>query len=209
MTRDEVKKILGEDATDVQITNFLNYHHSTEKTKNDEINSYKAKISEHSDYDSIKKELDELKKANMTNEELLVAKQQELDEQIAKSQEAEKKFIKKQNSLEAKSILMEAGITNEEQLKGILSSISSDNKDLTIANANNIANSIKSIKDTTEKKVKEDLMKKEPNPSSDSGKKATDDGAMTLDKFNTLSYTEQKKWKDEHGDEEYHKLMND
>lgn len=208
MTRDEVKKILGEDATDVQITNFLNYHHSYEKTKNDEINGYKATISEHEDYDSIKKELDDLKKANMTNEELLVAKQKELDKQIAKSQEAEKKFIKKQNSLEAKSILIEAGITDEEQLKGILGSISSDNKDLTIANANNIANSIKSIKDTTEKKVKEDLMKQEPNPNGSSGKKAEDDSTMTLEKFNKLPYAEQKKWKDEHGDEEYHKLIN-
>ena len=207
MTRDEVKKILGEDATDVQITNFLNYHHSYEKTKNDEISGYKATISEHGDYDTIKKELDDLKKANMSNEELLVAKQKELDEALSKAKEQELKLLKKQNSLEAKSILIEAGITDEEQLKGILNSISTDNKDNTIASANNIANLIKSTKDSTEKSVKEQLMQGEPNPNSEKGKKADADTTMTLDKFNKLSYSEQKEWKDAHL-EEYHKLYN-
>lgn len=210
MTREEVKKILGEDATDVQITNFLNYHHSFEKTKNDEINGYKNTINEHSDYDNIKKELDDLKKANMTNEELLVEKQKELDNALAKAKEEETKFQKKQNSLEAKSILMDAGITDEKELSGILNSISSDNKDATILNANNIANSIKSIKEATEKTVKEKLMNGEPNPSADGGKKADSDDTMTKDKFNNLlmeNFEKAKEWKDNHA-EEYQKLMN-
>lgn len=207
MTREEVKKILGEDATDVQISNFLNYHHSYEKTKNDEINSYKTTINEHSDYDTIKKELDDLKKANMTNEELLVAKQKELDDALAKTKEEQLKFLKKQNSLEAKSILMEAGITDEEQLKNILGSISSDNKELTINNANNLANSIKAIKESTEKTIKAQLMNNEPNPSESSGKKSNSDTTMTKDKFMKLTYAEQKEWKDTNGEEAYHNLM--
>lgn len=208
MTREEVKEILGEEATDVQITNFLNYHHSYEKTKNEEIKSYKAKVEEHNDYDAIKKELDDMKQANMTNEELLVAKQEALDKEIEKTKKEQAKLLKQQNSLEAKSILLDAGINDEEQLKNILNSISTDNKDLTISNATNIANSIKNIKESTEKRIKEELMKGEPNPSSGSGKKADDNGdAMTLEKFNNLTYTEQKEWKDKHGDEEYHKLI--
>lgn len=210
MTREEVKKILGEDATDVQITNFLNYHHSYEKTKNDEINSYKSTISEHSDYDNIKKELDDLKKANMTNEELLVAKQEELDKALANAKEEAVKFQKKQNSLEAKSILIEAGITDEEQLKGLLSSISTDNKDLTIASAKSIADLVKTTKDSTEKSVKEKLMHQEPNPSGTDGKKADDNDFMTKEKFNKLlmeNYEEAKQWKDNHS-EEYQKIMN-
>lgn len=210
MTREEVKKILGEDATDVQITNFLNYHHSFEKTKNDEINGYKNTINEHSDYDNIKKELDDLKKANMTNEELLVEKQKELDNALAKAKEEETKLLKKQNSLEAKSILMDAGITDEEQLKGILSSISSDNKEATILNANNIANSIKTIKETTEKTVKEQLMNGEPNPNVAGGKKADSDNTMTKEKFQKLlmeNFEQAKEWKDKNT-EEYQRLMN-
>lgn len=210
MTREEVKKILGEDATDVQITNFLNYHHSFEKTKNDEINGYKNTINEHSDYDNIKKELDDLKKANMTNEELLVEKQKELDNALAKAKEEEVKLLKKQNSLEAKSILMDAGITDEEQLKGILSSISSDNKDATILNANNIANSIKTIKEATEKTVKEQLMNGEPNPNAAGGKKADSDNTMTKEKFQKLlmeNFEQAKEWKDKNT-EEYQRLMN-
>lgn len=210
MTREEVKKILGEDATDVQITNFLNYHHSYEKTKNDEINGYKTQINEHSDYDTIKKELDDLKKASMTNEELLVEKQKELDTALANAKQAEVNFQKKQNSLEAKSILMAAGITDEEQLKGLLSSISTDNKDVTIASANSIANLVKSTKDSTEKSVKEQLMNGEPNPSNNGGNKAKDDEIMTKEKFNDLlskNFAAAKEWKDNHA-KEYQQMFN-
>lgn len=205
MTREDVKKIIGEDATDVQINNFLNYYHSYDKTKSDEINGLQAKINEHGDYEAIKKELDDMKKANMTNEELLVAKQKELDAEKEKAKQEQLKFQRKQNSLEAKSILMDAGITNEDKLNELLASISTDNKDATIASANSIAELIKSTKDSTEKSVKEQLMKQEPNPAADSGKKADSDETMTLDKFNKLSYEEQKEWKDAHL-EEYHKL---
>lgn len=210
MTREEVKEILGEDATDVQITNFLNFHHSQEKTKNDEINNLQSKINGYKDYDSIKKQLDDLKKANMSNEELLVEKQKELDTALASAKEAELSFQKKQNSLEAKSILIAAGITDEEQLKGLLSSISTDNKDMTIASANNIANLVKATKDSTEKLVKESLMNGEPDPSANGGKKAKSDDTMTKDKFNKLlmeNFEEAKKWKDEHT-EEYQRIMN-
>ena len=37
MTRDEAKKILGEGATEEQVTNLLNSFHSAEKTKNDKF----------------------------------------------------------------------------------------------------------------------------------------------------------------------------
>ena len=50
-------------------------------------------------------------------------------------------------------------------------------------------------------------MQGEPNPNSEKGKKADADTTMTLDKFNKLSYSEQKEWKDAHL-EEYHKLYN-
>jgi len=210
MTREEVKQILGEDATDVQITNFLNFHHSQEKTKSDEINSLQSKIDGFKDYDTIKKELDDIRKANMTNEELLAAKQKELDNALAKTKEEEAKLLKKQNSLEAKSILIEAGITDEEQLKGLLSSISTDNKDLTIASAKNIADLVKATKDSTEKSVKEQLMHQEPDPSANGGSKSKEDGTMTKEKFNKLlleNFEEAKKWKDNNS-EEYQRIMN-
>lgn len=210
MTREEVKQILGEDATDVQITNFLNYHHSQEKTKNDEISSLQSKIDGFKDYDTIKKELNDVKKANMTNEELLAAKQKELDDALAKTKEEEAKLLKKQNSLEAKSILIEAGITDEEQLKGLLNSISTDNKDLTIASAKNIADLVKATKDSTEKSVKEKLMHQEPDPSANNGSKKADDEVMTKEKFNKLlleNFEKAKEWKDNNS-EEYKRIMN-
>lgn len=201
MTREEVKKILGEEATDNQITSFLNYYHTYDTKKNAEIDNYKNAISGYSDYNDIKNELDNLKKKSMTSEELLAAKQKELDNQIEQAKKEQAKYLKKENSLEAKSILMNAGVTNEDELKGILSSISSDDKNTTILNANNIANSIKSIKEATEKEIKAKLMSNEPNPNVPGGNKSNNDDTMTKAKFEKLSYEEQFNWKKEHSDE--------
>ena len=203
MTRESLKE-LGVDET--LIDSIMKQHGDSINGLKKQINQYAENDTKYSDYDNIKKELDDLKKSNMSKEELLAAKQKELDEQIELTKQQQTKLLKQQNSLEAKSILISAGITDSEQLNEILESISTDNKDLTIKNANNIANSIKSIKDTTEKTIKEQLMKGEPNPNSD-GKKNDDNASMTKDKFDKLSYSEQKKWKDENL-EEYHKMFN-
>jgi hypothetical protein len=204
MTRESLKA-LGVDES--LIDEIMKQHGESINGLKDKINQYADYDTKYADYDSIKTELADLKKANMTNEELLVAKQKELDAQIEKTQKEQAKLLKQQNSLEAKSILISAGINDEEQLNGILDSISTDNKDLTIKNANNIANSIKAIKDTTEKTIKEQLMAGEPNPNGGSGKKADGNETMTKEKFDGLSYAEQKEWKDSNL-EEYHKMFN-
>ena len=204
MTRESLKELGVDEAL---IDSIMKQHGDSINGLKKQINQYAENDTKYSDYDNIKKELDDLKKSNMSKEELLAAKQKELDEQIELTKQQQTKLLKQQNSLEAKSILISAGITDSEQLNEILESISTDNKDLTIKNANNIANSIKSIKDTTEKAIKEQLMKGEPSPNSDGKKNDNGDISMTKDKFNGLSYTEQKKWKDENL-EEYHKMFN-
>ena len=50
-------------------------------------------------------------------------------------------------------------------------------------------------------------MKGEPDPNSNSGEHAGDNELMTKAKFDSLTYTEQKEWKDKNL-EEYHKLIN-
>ena len=73
MTRDEVKKILGEGATEEQITNTLNALHNQTNALNKQLEDYKAKESKYSDYDDIKKQLEEINKANMSEQEKLQA----------------------------------------------------------------------------------------------------------------------------------------
>ncbi len=75
MTREDARKILGEDATEEQITNLLNNYHIQESSKVKElekqINSLNEQNSKYSDYDEIKSKLDEINKANMSEQEKL------------------------------------------------------------------------------------------------------------------------------------------
>ena len=77
MNRDKARIILGENATEEQVTNFLNEWH---KEKNEEKNQYETQLkdlqnqmSKYSDYDEIKSKLDEINKANMSEQEKLEA----------------------------------------------------------------------------------------------------------------------------------------
>ena len=54
MTRDEAKKILGENATEEQVTNLRNNFHNSEKAKNDKIAQLEKQLTGFSDYDEIK-----------------------------------------------------------------------------------------------------------------------------------------------------------
>ena len=69
INREDARKILGEDATEEQVTNLLNNFHLNENAK---IKDLQAKLEEmqnenskYSDYDAIKKQLDDINKANM------------------------------------------------------------------------------------------------------------------------------------------------
>ena len=86
MNREKARQILGEGATEEQVTNFLNEWH---KEKNEEKTQYETQlqslqneISKYSDYDSIKKQLDDI----MDNENTL-EKVKKKRKQILKIQE--------------------------------------------------------------------------------------------------------------------------
>ena len=70
MTREEARKILGEGATEEQINDLLTNYHVEESSKIKEleakINTLQTDNSKYSDYDVIKKQLDDINKANMT-----------------------------------------------------------------------------------------------------------------------------------------------
>jgi len=187
MTREEARKILGEEATEEQVTNLLASFHGIEKTKNDEINSLKAQLSEKSDYDDLKKKLDDINKANMTE-------QQKLD-QMLKEAEADRKLAKLEVSrAKAKSILAEVNITDEQ-----IEDLVSDNLEETIAKANRWKDTITNLKDTVAKETKESLVNLDLKP--DLSNVPQGDDVMTIEKFNNLSAIEQEKFINEHPQE--------
>ena len=183
--------------TEEQVTEILNGFHESSKGLQKELADIKAQnVTYANDNATMKTRLEEIDKANMSEQEKL----EQMKKETLKNLSDSKKIL---NSAKAKEILTETGISGEE-LDKVVNSIVSEDEKLTIENANNIATIYKNIKEQTIKKTKEDLlnMNLKPNYSN----KDSNNGIMTRDEFNKLSYNEQKKLKDERP-EEYRAIM--
>lgn len=194
MKRDDIKKILGENATEEQISNLLNAFHEkeneTKKQADDtkkEVDDLKKQLNKYSDYDTIKKQLDDINKANMTEQEKLEQQKKEIAENLRQS-----RIIV--NTAKAKEIL--AGENVDEEL---LNRIVTDDTDTTIALANKFKETLSTLKTNVEKQTRESLSTQDLKPSITNVPQ--DSGAMTLDKFYELSAEEQDKFVEEHPDE--------
>lgn len=183
--------------TEEQVTEILNGFHESSKGLQKELADIKAQnVTFANDNATMKTRLEEIDKANMSEQEKIEQMKKETQKNLSDS----KKIL---NSAKAKEILTETGISGEE-LEKVVKSIVSEDEELTIENATNIATIYKSIKEETIKKTKEDLlnMNLKPNYSN----KDSNNGIMTREEFNKLSYNEQKKLKDERP-EEYKAIM--
>ena len=86
MTREDIKKILGEGATEEQISNTLNALHNQTNALNKQISELKANESKYSDYNELKSQLDAINKEKMTEQERIAninAQINNLKEQLA------------------------------------------------------------------------------------------------------------------------------
>lgn len=191
ISREEIKKMLGENATDEQVSSILDVFHANEKTLKDENESLTNQLSKYSDYDEMKKKLDDIETAKLSEQERL----QKEKEEIAKNLK-ESRMIK--NTAKAKEIL--AGLNVSDNL---ISSLISEDEALTIANANELLTSLNTLKDEVAKKTKEELTTLNIKPNVND--KNLDDGVMTFDKFKEMSIEEQNKFAEEHP-EEFEKL---
>ena len=187
MTRDNVKEILGEGATDEQVSAILNAFHSDIDAKEKEISSLNSKLQSQKDYDDIKKQLDDINKANMTEQEKLEEQKREIEKNLRES-----KIIV--NTAKAKEILAGLPLTDE-----IINSLVRDDEQATITNATNLKTQMESLKTETDKKVREELANIDLKPAITNVPQ--DGGAMTWDKFEGLSLEEQNKFAEEHPEE--------
>lgn len=199
MSREEIIKILGEGATEEQISELLDKFHEKD-------NDYRAKVIEltntqnqlndltqklsvtETKLNNTQSELDNINKSKMTDAELMEAQKKEANEYLANS----KKIFAK---AKAQEILSSIGVTDED----LINSLVTDNVELTERNANIYVNNIKSIRESVEKQTKEKLSMQDitPNPSNN----LQDNGAMTWEKYQTLSESEQSAFASEHPDE--------
>lgn len=187
MSRDEARKILGEGATEEQITNLLNNFHNMEKAKNDEIATLKAQNDKYSDYDAIKSKLTEIEKANMTEQEKLEQMKKETEMNLKNS-----RIIV--NTAKAKDILVGLDLDDD-----TIAMLVSDDEAKTINNATKLKEKFDTLKANVEKQTKESLVVADLTPSISNVNQ--NEGAMTLDKFNDLSAEEQNKFIEEHPEE--------
>lgn len=187
MTREMAKQILGEEATEEQITNLLNNYHNVEKVKNEEINNLKNQLNQYSDYDALKKQLDDINKANMTEQEKLEEKKREIEKNLSQSRVIV-------NTAKAKEIL--AGFELDDDT---ISMLVSDDESKTVANATRLKEKFTNMKETVEKQTREGILNENLKPSISNVNQG--EGAMTLDKFYNLSAEEQEKFINEHPDE--------
>ena len=192
MNRDEAKNILGENATEEQITNFLNNYHINENSKikalEEQLNTLKDENSKYSDYDTIKTQLNEIQQANMSEQEKIEKMKQETEKNLRES-----RIIV--NTAKAKEIL--AGENIDEKL---IASLVDDNLENTVAKATMFKQTLTDLKDSVAKQTKESLVNADLKPTIPNVNPYQDD-TMTLEKFNGLSAEEQDRFATEHPDE--------
>ena len=180
MKREDIKNILGEGATEEQITNLLNAFHNSNKEEKNTITELQSKIANMSDYDSIKNQLDEINKAK----------------QLTAQKLKEANIIC--NTAKVKSILAGENISEE-----LLKTLVNEDENVSVANANALKEALTSLKDTVEKQTKASLVNTDLKPSITNVNQNED--VMTFQKFADLSAEDQEKFIKEHP-EEYQKF---
>lgn len=198
MKREEAKKLLGENATDEQVTALLNSVHTELEAKDSqiqklttELSNSTTKIGELTGYEA---ELKKIKESQMSEQEKFEQQKAELQAKISATN-------KLSNSIKAKSILLNAGISSE-RAEALVNKFVKDDETETLDLANEFVNEINQVKELTAKQVKDDLSKLDVTPSGSNVQPTkTGNDIMTMEKFNSLSAVEQNKFVEEHPDE--------
>lgn len=195
MNREEVRKLLGEGATEEQISAVLNKFHTEQKGLTEQISNLQGQVTnlttEKTELLGYKDQIAEIQKANMTKEQLIEAREKELATKI-------KSANLLTNSIKAKSILVGAGI-GEEDADKLVASIVKEDEQATIDGATLFANQFNNIKESTAKQTREELANLNLKPSASNI--PPNSNAMTWEDFSKLSESEQNKFAEENPEE--------
>lgn len=194
MKRDEVKQILGEGATEEQISAVLNMYHAQQAKldkANSEADKYKNSYEEAiKTSDSYKSELDKINEANLTKEEQLAKREKE----IALREEATNLI---HNKAMVKEKLASLNLDSE-TLNSLVETITTGDQAKSLASADVYVNTFNSMRASTIQSTKEELINADAKPIPSN---APNSDVMTWDKFRTLSQEEKTKFQTEHPQE--------
>lgn len=191
MKRDDIKAILGEGATEEQITNLLNTFHNAGKEKDNEIARLNGEISRYSDYNDIKSKLTAIEQANMTEQQKMEADKKATAEYLKKAQVI-------YNTAKVKEILAGENVSED-----LINRLVSDDEATSIASATALKQTLSELKDNVAKSTKDSLMTADLKPTITNVNQ--NEEIMTFEKFSNLSASEQEKFMTEHP-EEFEKL---
>lgn len=126
----------------------------------------------------VKEQLEE----DMTAEERIAAR-----EKAAEEREAE--FLLRTNQLEAKSIFVEAGCFDADEIDELVAQVSTGDVDTTKANAQRIVDTVTKQREAVEKATKDKLLKENPKLGDPAGNGAS--SSMKKSEFMKLPYKDQ------------------
>lgn len=198
MNREKAKEILGENATEEQVTALLNSIHTELEAKDTQIKELNTqltnstnKIGELTGYEA---ELKKIKESQMSEQEKFEQQKAELQAKLSATS-------KLANSIKAKSILIGAGISSE-RADSLVNKFVKEDEQATLDLANEFVEEINAVKELTTKQVKDNLSKLDVTPSGSNVQPSKTGGdTMTMEKFSSLSAVEQNKFVEEHPDE--------
>lgn len=195
MTREEAKNLLGENATEEQISNLLNTFHSEQRNLSEKNKELEAKLnslaSENGTLKEFKTKVEEKERENLT-------KEQQLDLALQEVAKTKKTMAIDSNSVKAKSLLVGAGI-EEDKADELVRTIVKEDLNETLKSAELFVSQFNSIKEKTTESVKNELAKADVKPTPSNIK--PDSNGMTWDKFVNLSNAEQVKFQKDHPEE--------
>lgn len=180
--------LLAKGYTEEQVTDILNTLHSVSKDKDKQIADLQSEVLTKGEYETkynaVQHQLDEMNKANMTEQEKFEAMKKEAETNLRNS-----KIIV--NKAKAKEIL--SGLDIDENL---IDTLVSEDEQTTINNANLLKNRFTTFKDTVEKQTRESITNLNVKPDT-TNVPQQDDNVMTLDKFYKMTNEEQIKFVNE------------
>lgn len=183
MNREEIKKILGENASEEMISNLLNSFHNAEKNNSEKIAQLQTQLNGYSDYEEMKTKVNQYETEKMTETEKMEKMKKEIENNLAESRITKNK---------AKVMTILSALEIDED---IIDTIVSEDETKSINNANKILNKINAIKDSVKKQTEANLVNMDLTPTT-TNINPNESNIMTADKFSKMSMLEQKQWKD-------------
>lgn len=182
MTREEAKKVLGEEASEAQITALLNQFHG-EKTELEKLKEENKNLRKYEE------EVKKIEQEKLTAEEKLTKDKEEVQRNLKEAQ-------KLKNSIKAKSVLIGAGL-KEERADELVNRFAREDEEETLGLANDFVKELKEQKEQAIKQAKEELLSLDLKPGASNNPNSSNDSKMTWEKFNSLSIEEQNKFAEE------------